>query len=359
MALRLLAMAFPAKLPPRRLEVGRAVTKPNDLRMSHPITPSLAPEAYAATTVGVSQRGKLDYWQDAVCRHVVGLAFQAVDEKTFDASVRGARLPALSISHIEATAHEAVHASPRSSAPGADRLVFNFVLQGQMRAEQDGRSVLIGAGDVAVCDAERPYLLCFDNPFDVACVTLPREAMSQRLGGLRRSTAVSLAQRSQLCPLVFGYAANLTRQASQLSEFGSEKVSKNFTELLIAMVDEIVLASPLPLSEYRAAALVRVKDFVERHATDAGLDAATVAAALKLSPRYINQLLEAEGTSLARYLWRRRVERAAADLRNPALQARGISTIAMANGFNDLSHFSKAFRQRYAVSPRDYRHGRG
>lgn len=80
-----------------------------------------------------------------------------------------------------------------------------------------------------------------------------------------------------------------------------------------------------------------------------------MASTLKLSPRYINKLFEADGTSLSRYIWRRRIERAATDLRDPAMRALGISAIAMALGFNDLSHFSRVFRQRFGMSPRDYR----
>jgi AraC-like DNA-binding protein len=69
------------------------------------------------------------------------------------------------------------------------------------------------------------------------------------------------------------------------------------------------------------------------------------------------RLVEAENTSLARYIWRRRLERAAIDLRDPARESLGISAIAMAHGFNDLSHFSRAFRQRFEMSPRAYRLG--
>jgi AraC-like DNA-binding protein len=104
---------------------------------------------------------------------------------------------------------------------------------------------------------------------------------------------------------------------------------------------------------------MRIKDFVERNLGDFDLDPTMVAAALKLSPRYMNQLLELEGTSLSRYIWRRRLERAAADLTNFALNGLSISSIALNNGFSDLSHFSKAFRDRFAHSPSEYRHGAG
>jgi AraC family transcriptional regulator, positive regulator of tynA and feaB len=46
---------------------------------------------------------------------------------------------------------------------------------------------------------------------------------------------------------------------------------------------------------------------------------------------------------------------AASDLENSGLDSLSISTIALNNGFNDLSHFSKAFRERFGESPRGYR----
>jgi AraC-like DNA-binding protein len=64
---------------------------------------------------------------------------------------------------------------------------------------------------------------------------------------------------------------------------------------------------------------------------------------LRLSPRYLNQLLKAEQTYLECLILRRRLDAVAAALRNPSMATRSISTLALAFGFNDLSHFSKAF----------------
>ena len=42
---------------------------------------------------------------------------------------------------------------------------------------------------------------------------------------------------------------------------------------------------------------------------------------------------------------------------DPALAARSISEIAVAWGFNDAAHFSRAFRARFGRSPRELRAG--
>jgi AraC family transcriptional regulator, positive regulator of tynA and feaB len=318
-------------------------------------TPAAAPEVITATTAGLADRDKFDFWHDVVCRTVVDLECRPQGKDQFDASVQGVRFNAFSLSSIEATAHRVSRLPSGISRSGSDALIFNFVVAGRALAEQDGRSVVLGPGDGAVCDAERPYTLRFDNAFKVLAVKLPRAALSHRAASVHRVTALSLAESGQLCPILFAYLVGLTERAAHLGASSADKVTGNFVDLLGAALDEAISNSPLPLSEYRSMALMRVREFVERHLGDCELDPATVASTLKLSPRYINKLFEADGTSLSRYIWRRRVERAATDLRDPAMQALGISAIAMALGFNDLSHFSRVFRQRFGMSPRDYR----
>ncbi|MDM0085412.1 helix-turn-helix domain-containing protein [Variovorax sp. J31P179] len=308
-----------------------------------------------ATPEGMAEQDRLDYWRQAVCENIVDLDFAPHADSTFHASAAVIRLTEVAVSRIRASAHDVTHVAPRSSNNLEERLVLNFILSGHVLVQQDGREVLIGAGDGALCQAAHPYALRSDQPFELACITLTRDAVLSRAANVSRLTATSLARASELSGIVFGYVSGLATSTIALNPLNTAKIGHHFKDLLAAMLNEALPNSPLPLSEYRMAALIRVKDFVERHQTDPSLDTASIAAALKLSPRYINQLLEAEGTSLSRYIWRRRVERAAADLRNPALQGRNVTLIAMANGFNDLGHFSRSFRQRFDVSPRAYR----
>jgi len=259
------------------------------------------PEKYAATTAGLFGADKLDYWHAVVGRNVVDLDCRVANGNVFDASIEGVLLPGLNVWRIDASPHSAVRGASGIARSGSDSLVLNFVMSGRLYAEQDGRRVVLTAGDGALCDAERPYLLDLHESVSIACVKLARGALSSRAVGLQRATAIGFESASTLCPLVFGYLVQLTESGARLTAPACDRAARNFTELLAAMVDEVVAASPLPLSEYRAVALIRVKEFVERHLSDSDFDSAMVATALKLSPRYINQLLEAEGTSLGRY----------------------------------------------------------
>ncbi|MDQ0083145.1 AraC-like DNA-binding protein [Variovorax boronicumulans] len=318
-------------------------------------TSTVTSTSILASTAGLDQHDKFGYWQDVVCRALVDLECRPVSGMAFEASVEGSCLEGLSVARIEASAHRVERQPSAISRASEESLIFNFVLSGVAMAQQDGRSVVLRAGDGAVCDAQRPYSLRFDDAFKILTIKMARSAIAHRAGSIHRITATSFGESSQMCPILFGYLVSFSKQASLLPPAASEKVARNFTELLAAALDEVILASPLPLSEYRATALMRVRDFVERHLDVCELDTSMVSTALNLSPRYINKLFEAENTSLTRYIWRRRLERAAADLQDPSRAGLGISAIAMAHGFNDLSHFSRAFRQRFDLSPRAYR----
>lgn len=308
-----------------------------------------------ASTAGVSAREKFGYWHDAIARNMLDLDFGLVDETPFEATFNGARVDALSISVIRASAHKVSRTEASIARSDSDHILLNFVLAGHLVAEQDGRIAAIKAGEAVACDTRRTYSLRFDGPFELANVRLSRQSLTHAVSGLQRVTAVNLSSGGPLCPLVFSYLNGLVDRATLLSETTSRKISNSFIELIAGLLIDAAQSSPAPLSDYRDLALIRIKDFVERNLNDFDLDPTMVASSLKLSPRYMNQLLKLEGTSLSRYIWRRRLERAAADLRNSGLNGLSISSIAFNNGFNDLSHFSKAFRDRFELSPSEYR----
>ena len=55
------------------------------------------------------------------------------------------------------------------------------------------------------------------------------------------------------------------------------------------------------------------------------------------------------------HLLEKRLEKAAALLRDGDWRDRKIADIALAAGFNDLSHFNRSFRRRFGATPSDLR----
>ncbi|SES40744.1 helix-turn-helix domain-containing protein [Actinokineospora terrae] len=96
-----------------------------------------------------------------------------------------------------------------------------------------------------------------------------------------------------------------------------------------------------------------IHEFIDARLSDPDLTPAGVAAANHVSTRQLYRLFETEGTTVARWIRDRRLERCRADLL--ASERTGVSTVSARWGMPDSSYFSRVFRQRYGCAPRDCR----
>lgn len=254
----------------------------------------------------------------------------------------------------------------RSNAIGIERLprephrvsqdaYFAVVLLGgDYLLQQDGREVFLRPGDMALYDATRPHRIHCPRSFAKLIVSIPRAALRERVAGIERCTALRIPGDHGIGAVASDFMRSAARHASSLSAPEFTALAEHALDLL-TLAATAVRPADFQLSRSRSLSLHRIKDFVERHLAEADLDAARVAAGVGLSSRYINGLFRDEDTSLMRHVWQRRLEQCRRDLRNPAHAGHRLSDIAFRWGFNDLSHFSRAFRQRFGCSPSEYR----
>ena len=78
---------------------------------------------------------------------------------------------------------------------------------------------------------------------------------------------------------------------------------------------------------------------------------AAAGAALGVSARYVQDLLQETGLPFTDRVVALRLERARALLESPANGHRKIVDIAYSCGFNDLSYFNRSFRRRFGETP--------
>ena len=79
----------------------------------------------------------------------------------------------------------------------------------------------------------------------------------------------------------------------------------------------------------------------------------SIAAAIGLSLYHAHRLLNEEAETVMKWVWRQRLEACRRDLADARQSTLSISAIAFRWGFNNCSHFPRAFRARYGMSPRE------
>ena len=145
------------------------------------------------------------------------------------------------------------------------------------------------------------------------------------------------------------------RNLETLSDSEWAAVAQSLADLLPTFVRQLMPATDAGATATRAAILHRLCQTIERRLDDADLTPARVADAEGISERYLQKLFEGSGSSFTHYVRERRLQRASAELSSPAEAHHSISEIAYRNGFNDSAHFSRAFRHRFGLSPREFR----
>jgi AraC-like DNA-binding protein len=101
--------------------------------------------------------------------------------------------------------------------------------------------------------------------------------------------------------------------------------------------------------------LRQIQVYIDMHLADPDLSPKRIAAANRISLRYLYKLFLHAKCAVNEWIRERRLARCAEALVSPAQANRNIAEIAYAWGFNDLSHFNRMFKRRFGVSPRGYR----
>lgn len=105
----------------------------------------------------------------------------------------------------------------------------------------------------------------------------------------------------------------------------------------------------------RAARLKAIEQWILARLHHAELGIADVAAAHRLSVRYVQKLFHNEGTTFSAFLLNARLRLVHRHLQRPWLAGRRIGALAYEAGFGDLAYFNRAFRRLYGETPSDVR----
>jgi AraC-like DNA-binding protein len=132
---------------------------------------------------------------------------------------------------------------------------------------------------------------------------------------------------------------------------------KNLIELRKKLRDKYARQMTLAPSQIQVTTvderfLKKCTTFIEQHLSESSYDTETLAHDMCMSRMQLNRKLQAlTGHSTHELVREFRLQRAAEMLRH---RADNVSGVAFEVGFNNLSHFARAFRERFGVLPSEY-----
>lgn len=282
-----------------------------------------------------------------------GLESDLYGDTEFDGYMARLRAGDVILTRLEANRHRVLSQARVARASDAAYLKIVAPWQGSASVEQQGRRASARSGSWVIYDTTGGYAV--ENPERVEhlVVMLPKEKMIER--GVQLDTL--MARQVGTGNGISRVALETMRTTWQELPSMSEDAARGAGELIMQLVQLslLELSGQATQVTQREALKDRIRAYVARNLRDPHLSIDAIAHALNCSKRHLHNAFTEDDETLASYILRQRIEACIRELHPNAVCQRPITEIALYWGFNNLSHFSRVFRQHTGSSPSAYR----
>ena len=237
-----------------------------------------------------------------------------------------------------------------------DVAVLWFVKRGRLVVSHQSGESIANPGDFLITKSMTPFTIdCQpgnDTVHEVLHVIVPMHVLRGLLSqDVRTGFCVSAGGRKfaiaeRILTDIFEDAGELKDHVTQML------VDSALCVLSDAIKDHECAPQRQTLSDKRLNDVLR---FIEIHLSDPKLSIAAVAKSCGISPRYLSLLLKLHGTPFSTLVWDKRLQTARQWLSSSKPADASVSEIAYRVGFKSAAHFSRMFKHKFKVSPRQYR----
>lgn len=280
-----------------------------------------------------------------------------LDQPSF-VEMAGQLLPNLGVYVVTATPHLFQRTRAHIATENSDSLVLLIPLNGvAIIIPENDDPIYCQPGDALLVSSDSIHQTHTADTMSIAVINVPAALITPRVSNLGACLMKKVASASTPeLRLLVSYTCMLIQMGSGLSpdlaSLASVQIHDLVTLLLGAKREEAEIAGRRSL---RAMRLKAVKRDIMEHITDSELSINQVALRQGISPQYIRTLFHSEKTTFADYMTGLRLDQAYRHLHNPLYIDRCISTLAFDMGFNNLSWFNRAFKQRFGLTPSEAR----
>ncbi|MEW6454077.1 MAG: helix-turn-helix domain-containing protein [Pseudomonadota bacterium] len=238
---------------------------------------------------------------------------------------------------------------PALVARSPDQLLIYLELEGSCDNDWAGRAGRVEAGDVQIVDYARPFHSVTTDYANLILV-LARESVPAVLLAMEPHGLV-FRRGSGAARLIGAAMQELYAQADDLTVSEAEAAIEGIVALTTAYARARLASDETDHVKSRRKAAF---DYIDAHLANAQLGPGEIADAVHLSRASLYRLLAAEG-GIRAVLLQRRLDQALRLLLADNKDEHSLADIAKRCGFGGTSQFSRAFRARFDMPPRQYR----
>lgn len=231
-------------------------------------------------------------------------------------------------------------------------------LSGAVWVAQDGRHTSVRAPQLVCFDSTRPYKVVMPENFRLVDVTVSHHLVGLTGGEAQRLTARPWSGTEGLAALLTSLLEGLGRHGREV-QTAVDLLGGSVAGLTAALFSERMREVAEDAQIARQTLMLRIQAHVREQLAEPELSPVTIARRHNISLRYLQKIFQEYGISPARWIRDERLARCRSELADPGLDHLPVALIGERAGLYGASHFSRLFRDRYGLTPRDYRKERG
>ena len=263
------------------------------------------------------------------------------------------------VGHSEVPASRIRSMQPLEIGPREADLCIWLIEKGQLSIEQNsGIQARFGPGSVLLCDLAQPLRgHCERSRFGY--IRLSRQTLLQVLGHAPapRLRAVETLEHLGLAPFLASQLESLATHGAALNAPDLETVLGSIFRTSENVLRSVLAAGAENRAGPAADRLQAVRRHIQRNLHRHDLSVADIAHGTSISRAQLYRLFASQEKSVHATLREERLTKSMSYLKQPESDRLSIGAIAYACGFSDQAVFSKLFRQRFDMTPREARAG--
>lgn len=313
--------------------------------------PGQTPDDASWTSAGLKQAEAIRQWQDWAASTIAPIDVAVYDTDDFAARWSSHGVGQLRLLHLHAPAQRVVHCGTEgSSGRASPSIQLVYARKGALKTRMSGKRFTVEPGQFVLLDNTRFYQMEMDEAHECLDLMMPMGWIEKYLPDPGALLARPIAASSGWgAPL--GSLLEIMLSGLDTSPLPRSLIAEQVGALLTLATGFHEPAPSKHKGQLARAILRRIEsDFADPELTPEG-----VARDVGISKRYLQSLLAGTGTNFVAELNAARLDHAADRLADPRAASLQIAEIAYQAGFLDPGYFTRLFRKRFGVGPKEWR----
>ncbi|WP_019998394.1 AraC family transcriptional regulator [Aureimonas ureilytica] len=236
-------------------------------------------------------------------------------------------------------------------AVGVDHILFQLYEKGEGEFEAEGRDGRVKAGDLVCFDLSRRHAATLSK-LDTVSIVMPRTLIHLPPRTIDTAHGMVIDGASPIGALLGQQLTALAATAARVTASDLDPITSFASTLLSVGLSVAGRGKVEDPAGVLALTLSSIRAHIENNLADPALSIDSISRHFGLSRSALYRIFEPLG-GIADYIRDRRLERAALRLASVGMGRGAVARLGLACGFPSEASFSRAFRNRYGLTPRE------